>query len=105
MDLKKEIAKIQGEAFMKLNEIRLMKNSQEPRDITTLRDARIVDNDTLSIKKKCFPPMNILVAGYNAKTHNILITRDNPEVLLNFLDLLITTIQHVCIPIIGDHNC
>ncbi|XP_019849906.1 PREDICTED: polyubiquitin-like [Amphimedon queenslandica] len=79
MDLKKEIAKIQGEAFMKLNEIRLMKNSQEPRDITTLRDARIVDNDTLSIKKKCFPPMNVLVAGYNAKTHNIVITRDNPE--------------------------
>ena len=72
-DLKREIVRIQGEVHMKFNEIRLMKNSREVKDHTLLKDAGIVDNDTLSMKKKCFPPWNILVAEYSGRTHTVTI--------------------------------
>ena len=87
-DLKREIVRIQGEVHMKFNEIRLMKNSREVKDHTLLKDAGIVDNDTLSMKKKCFPPWNILVTGYSARTHTVTILHENPEVYMENIKAL-----------------
>lgn len=96
-DLKREIVQIQGEVHMKFNEIRLMKNSREVKDHTLLKDAGIVDNDTLSMKKKCFPPWNILVAGYSGRTHTVTILHENPEVwrILRLLLLFLSQIFQI----------
>ena len=67
-----------------------------------LKDAGIIDNDTLSMKKKCFPSWNILVAGYSGRIHTVTILHENPEVwrilrllllfFLKFLKIQETTI-------------
>lgn len=64
-------------------EIRLMKDSCELRDQTTLKEAGIIDCQvTLKMRKKYFPPWNILVnaAMDGNKSFNLQINQENPEV-------------------------
>lgn len=57
-----------------------MKGSCELRDQATLQEAGIIDQVTIQMKKKYYPPWNIFIHGIDGKSHSLKIDRENPEV-------------------------